>query len=169
MKPQPECAWCTYGEPLLLPIQTSSIQFIFQHGHEKTPEGLLWWLTCLWCNYTSCCSPYEVWTVYFCEQICSEESDTLFVNFEVFHSVHFCILDVSGHLGWCAWRHVFLWSPAELQWWSSLHGFYCVLNISVKCICWGLKLQFARNVLVLSCVKFVAFRFLNCLSSLSSL
>jgi len=34
----------------------------------------------------------------FCEQICSEEPDTLFVNFEVFHSVHFHILDASGHL-----------------------------------------------------------------------
>jgi hypothetical protein len=38
------------------------------------------------------------WSISFCEQICSEESDTLFVNFEVFHSVHFHILDVSGHL-----------------------------------------------------------------------
>jgi len=24
--------------------------------------------------------------------------------------------------GWCIWRDIFLWSPAELQCWSSLHG-----------------------------------------------
>jgi len=73
------------------------------------------------------------------------------VNFEVFHSVHFHILDVSGHLVGvseeASFCEVQLNYNAEVHFMAALfyktwcvmnvevyHGFYCVLNIS-KCIC----------------------------------
>jgi hypothetical protein len=88
---------------------------------------------------------------------CIQHGQFLFVNSEVFHSIHFYILDISGHLvgvseeiSFC---EVQLNYNAEVHFMAALfyktwcvmnvevyHGFYCVLNISVKCICGGLKL-----------------------------
>jgi hypothetical protein len=74
------------------------------------------------------------------------------VNFEVFHSVHFHILDVSGHLVGVPEETPFcevqLNYKAEVHFMAALfyktwcvmnvevyHGFYCVPNISVKRVC----------------------------------
>ena len=176
----------TDGKPLLLPIHTSSIQLTFRHGHKKTPEGLLWWLTCLWSNYTSHCLLYTyimvsffLWTDLlrrarhtFCEfwgfPFCTFSYIGCLWAFGLSEETSFCEvqLNYNTKVHFMAALFYKTWGVMNVE---VYHSFYCVLNIFVKLICWGLKLWFARTGLVLSCVKFVTFTFLNCLSSFSSL